>query len=287
MFAGSFSFATMAALARALEGRCDWLVVAIFRTGLAMIFAMILAKAAGARLVFWRPRTLWVRSLAGSTSLVCTFYALPRMHVSELMTLTNVFPLWVTLLSWPLYDEAPTLKVWLSLAAGFTGVVFVQQPHLATVYFVSLVALASSVSTAIAMLGLHRLQDVDPRAIVVHFSLVGLAACVLLFPWLASAAPAEGLDTASVLLMLLGVGVSATVGQVFLTKAFAAGPPAKVSVVGLAQVAFAVVYDKVLWGRSFAPLTMLGMALVLAPTAWLMLRREDETVSLADLGEEA
>lgn len=287
MLGGSLAFATMAALARALEGRCDWLVVAMCRTGLAMVFAVILAKAARARLVCWRPRTLWVRSLAGSISLVCTFYALPRMDVTDLLTLTNVFPLWVTLLSWPLYDETPTLKIWLCLAAGLTGVVLVQQPQFAAGNFISLVALASSVSTAVAMLGLHQLKEIDPRAIVVHFSTVGLLACSILFPWLAGSKPSQGLADPVALVMLLGVGATATVGQVLLTKAFAAGPPSKVSVVGLAQVAFAVVYDKVFWGKSFAPQTMLGMALVLAPTAWLMLRREPEDVSLANLGEEA
>ena len=38
--------------------------------------------------------------------------------------------------------------------------------------------------------------------------------------------------------MLLTVGVCATVGQLFLTKAFRAGPPAKVSVVALTQAGF-------------------------------------------------
>jgi drug/metabolite transporter (DMT)-like permease len=72
---------------------------------------------------------------------------------------------------------------------------------------------------------------------------------------------------------------------VFLTKAFAAGPAAKVSVVGLAQVVFGVAFDRVFWGRTFELPTLVGMTLVLAPVAWLMLRREPESVSLASLGE--
>ena len=135
------------------------------------------------------------------------------------------------------------------------------------------------------MIGLHRLQNIDPRAIVVHFSAVGLAACLLLLVGRPRATPLSGLDEPRTLAMLLGVGVMATIGQVFLTKAFAAGPPAKVSVVGLAQVVFGAFFDRVFWGRSFEPLTLLGMLLVLAPTAWLMLRREPESVPLASLGE--
>ena len=285
MLSGAFAFACMGALANALQERCDWLVVAMARTGLALAFAVALAKAGKTKLVWRRPRTLWIRSLAGSMSLVCTFYALPRMYLGDVLTLTNVFPLWVVLLSWPLYSEAPTPQVWFSLAAGLTGVVLLGQPHFETRNFAALAALGSSVSTAVAMLGLHRLQHIDPRAIVVHFSAVGLCVCTLLFPWLATKSPGAGLDQPSTIAMLLGIGLSATIGQVFLTKAFAAGPPAKVSVVGLAQVVFAVAFDRLFWGRSFDLFTMLGMLLVLAPTAWLLLRREPEIVPLAGLGE--
>jgi drug/metabolite transporter (DMT)-like permease len=73
--------------------------------------------------------------------------------------------------------------------------------------------------------------------------------------------------------MLLGVGISATTGQLFLTKAFAAGPPAKVSVVALTQVVFAALFDVVVTGHAIGPVTLAGMALVVAPTAWLLLSR--------------
>src|SRR5207249_1309918 len=73
--------------------------------------------------------------------------------------------------------------------------------------------------------------------------------------------------------MLLAVGITATIGQIFLTRAFAAGIPAKVSVVGLTQVVFAMLFDAMIWEKSFSFLTVVGIVLVLAPTAWLLLRR--------------
>ncbi len=72
--------------------------------------------------------------------------------------------------------------------------------------------------------------------------------------------------------MLLGVGVSATVGQIFLTIAFAIGPPARVSVVGLSQVGFTMLFEMLVTHRSFNTLTLLGIGLVLGPTAWTLLR---------------
>jgi drug/metabolite transporter (DMT)-like permease len=65
------------------------------------------------------------------------------------------------------------------------------------------------------------------------------------------------------------VGVSGTIGQFYLTRAYAAGPPTRVAVVGLTQVVFAMILDMVVWQRTFTPLTLAGFALVLAPTAWL------------------
>ena len=76
--------------------------------------------------------------------------------------------------------------------------------------------------------------------------------------------------------MLLGMGLAATIGQICLTKAFALGDPAKVSIVGLTQVGFGMLFDAAIWGRSFTPLTLSGIALIVAPTAWLLLRRGSE-----------
>src|SRR5258708_5904033 len=102
MLFGAMAFSVMAALTHALGAQCDWLIIAIVRTALALAFATALTMAAGAKLVFWGPRALWIRSIAGSVSLVCTFYALTQLPIADVLTLTNIFPIWVALLSWPL-----------------------------------------------------------------------------------------------------------------------------------------------------------------------------------------
>jgi drug/metabolite transporter (DMT)-like permease len=271
MLFAAMAFSVMAALTHALAQSCDWQIIAFIRTGLAFVFATSLTLSAGAKLVLWQPRTLWVRSIAGSVSLVCTFYALSRLPIADVLTLTNVFPIWVAVLSWPLVGETPSRETWIAIAVGLTGVVLVEQPHLADDKLPALLALASSFSTAISMLGLHRLQQVDPRAIVAHFSGVAMVVCLAsLALFRDDAFLSSHFDNAS-LAMLLGVGVSATIGQLFLTKAFAAGPPARVSVVALSQVGFAMIFDVLVWHHAFSLLTLAGMVLVMAPTAWLLI----------------
>jgi len=270
MLCGAASFAAMAMFTAQLKDAVDWQWIAIARSGLAMLFAASLAKAAGARLVFFRPAKLWMRSLAGSVSLVCGFYAMTHYPISEVLTLTNMFPLWVAVLSLPLLGQSPPLDVWPAVAMGVIGVALIQQPQFAGGNWAVAAAILSSFTSAIALIGLHHVRQIDPRAIVAHFSAVALAACIaaLFFFPARRGLPQE----AATLFPLLGVGASATVGQLFLTKAFAAGPPARVSVVGLSQVGFTMLGEIALWHRSFSGSTLLGMALVLAPTAWMLLR---------------
>jgi drug/metabolite transporter (DMT)-like permease len=71
--------------------------------------------------------------------------------------------------------------------------------------------------------------------------------------------------------LLLAVGVSATLGQLCVTKAFTYGQPARVSVIALSQVVFALALDLLIDDVTLLPVTVAGIALVLAPTAWMML----------------
>jgi drug/metabolite transporter (DMT)-like permease len=272
MLCGAFSFACMAALTSAMQTNCDWQVIVVARACLALLFSFLLAKASGVRLVFLRPRTLWLRSIAGSVSMLCTFYALTRLPMSEVLTISNVFPVWVALLSWPMLREKPSLGVWLAIASAVCGVALVEQPEDGQIDWTAMVVLVGSFATAVAMLGLHRLRGVDVRAIVVHFSGVAtlFGAGALLF--IPRQYPLPHWGTPGVLAMLIGVGLSATIGQILLTKAFAAGNPAKVSVVALTQIGFAMIFDLALNDSAFTAPTLIGMALVVVPTAWLMIQ---------------
>jgi drug/metabolite transporter (DMT)-like permease len=283
MLLGSFSFAWMGTTAYALARSCDWQVVALARSSLALVFAALLARAAGARLVLWKPPILWVRSIAGSVSLVCTFYAFTHLPQTYVLTLTSTFPIWVALLSWLLYRRRPPLQVWLSVASSVIGVALVS-PYLpaasgdgpAPTYPAMLAALTGSFATAIAMLGLHRLHDLDARVIVVHFSGVAVLFC------LGSFLVSDHLPNLSAVLqgptplLLLVLGLTATVGQICLTRAFVQGPPTKVAVVNLTQIVFALLLDVWLWDQSFKPGALLGMSLVVAPSAWMMAGRSTE-----------
>jgi drug/metabolite transporter (DMT)-like permease len=274
MLCGSFSFTLMAVLAHTLlrvDRACDWQTVAMFRAGLVAVFGAIVARLTHAKLVFW-PWRLWVRSVAGSCSMVCTFYAFSQLPVADVVTLTNTFPIWVAVLAWPLYGHYPGSKMIAAILIGVAGVALVEQPHFESGNLGVVSALFAALFTAVAMLGLHSLGDLDPRAIVVHFSAVATVFCFGAFLIGPRTHETARVFELAVMWKLAAMGLTALVGQIFLTMAFAAGAPAKVSVVGLTQIVFALGFDVLLFDHGLDAVTLAGTALVIAPTAWLLTR---------------
>ena len=271
MLISSFSFSWMVILVNIAGQGAPWPVVALVRSVLPLFLVAIWAKADGVQLVWRASPVLWMRSIAGSISLVGTFYALTHMAPSEVQTLGAVFPIWVALLSWPLLGDFPAPAVWLSVISAVIGVAFVQQPGVDGVNPAALVVLGVSLFTALAMMGLHKLKHLDPRAVVAHFSGVSTVCCLAAMALIPVGPTVETFGLRHVF-ALLGVGITATIGQFFLTKAFTAGAPARVSVVSLTQVVFVLLLDLSILGHTMTGWQLVGIVLILAPTAWIVLR---------------
>ncbi len=273
MLAGAAAFTIMGACAHGLRSRCDWQVAMIARSAIPLLLATGMALSAKAKLVLFGPWNLWMRSIAGSLSMMGAFFAFTHLPISQVLTLTNLYPIWVAVLSWPFLGKAPSLDVWLAAAIGVTGVVLIEQPEGEGTGYASMAALSSSLMSGFAMIGLHRLKQIDPRAIVAHFSLVSLLTALGALAVFDHSIALDGLADPISVLLLAGVGLSATIGQFLLTLAFTHGSPARVAVVGLVQVAFGMACDVLLWGQPIGAWTMAGTALVIGPTAWVMLRK--------------
>jgi drug/metabolite transporter (DMT)-like permease len=272
MVAGAFAFATMGALSHLAGEKCDWRIVATARALIMFAISLSLALSSGVRVVALRaPAILWMRSFAGSFGMLCAFYALTHLPISTAITLSNTVPVWVTLLAWPALGQKPSSKIWLAIAIGLVGIILIQRPEVPGYKLAGMLAIGNALFTACSMIGLNRLRGVDARAVVTHFSGVSTAFMIVTLLLAGPAIDYGVLASGATLAVLAGVGASGTLGQLAMTKAFALGAPSRVSVVGLTQVIFAITYDVIIWHRSFDTMTIAGILLVTAPSAWLML----------------
>lgn len=280
MLISAFAFACMSEFTGALSGQCHWMITALARTSLVLVFTLALALFQGTPLVLRGTRALWIRSLAGSISLQCSFYALTHMPPSDAIAVTNTFPIWVAVLSWPLLGERPRAAVWIAVVAAVVGSVLISGPSGDSLDRNAVVAaFISSFLSAVVVIGLNMLHRMPAQAIVVHFSATATIFTLACMPNAGVTASDFTSLSMSSIGLLLGLGVCATVGQLLLTKAFAAGPASKVSVVALSQVVFCAVMEFGIFGRRFHPATIVGMIMVIGPTAWMMLRRDVSKLS--------
>jgi drug/metabolite transporter (DMT)-like permease len=272
MIAGAAGFALMGATARILGPHCSWPMIALARTLIVFVVAAVATRLSNAEYIVWRPASIWLRSIAGSVSLICSFYALTRLPLADSLTLIHLTPLWLAVLSWAILRDPPSGQDVLALVLGLLGIVLLFQPYLTTGGVAFVVAVLGSVASAFAMVGLHRLRGVSTWAIVTHFSFLS---SVLTFGcWTAVSGDVTATEwDPGTLLLLLAVGLFGTVGQFCLTKAYACGHPARVGLVGLTQVAFGVALDILIWGRAFTLSSLVGIALIVTPAVWLIWRQ--------------
>jgi drug/metabolite transporter (DMT)-like permease len=276
MLWASMAFAVMAAFSHWAGEYCDWQLVVVARATGAFFFAAIIAKGAGVKLV-WRGSTaLWVRSVAGSAGMLCNFYALAHLPLSDTLTLMNTTPIWVTLLLWLVFGQRPALGIICAVVISVAGIALIQQPHFQGGKFACFMGLCGAFFTSIAMLGLNRLKNVDPRAIVVHFSGIASVATTLFLLLTNRKDYSAQLGDKSVLALLIMVGAAGVAGQIGMTRAFAKGHASRISVIALSQILFGLVFDVLFWNHSINLISLFGMVLVIAPTAWIILGRASQ-----------
>lgn len=272
MLSSALAYAVMGVISHLVGERVSWQALAVARTLVAFVLALCLCLLFRIKLVIFKPAILWMRSIAGSFGILSLFYALPRLPVSTTLTLANTVPVWVTLLAWPVLKQRPTVSMWLAIMFSVLGVVLIQSPSASGEMLAGLSALGNAACTAVAMIGLNKLSRVDSRAVVTHFSGVSTLftlAVLLVSDNTLDYGPLRG---GSTILMLAGVGVTGLLAQLAVTRAYALGNPSRVSIIGLMQVVFALPFDIFLWHRTFGAATMIGIILVVAPSAWLMLQ---------------
>ncbi len=208
---------------------------------------------------------LW-RGLAGFTALLLFFHALSRLPLATAVTLNYTAPLFLAALSaWWLHERHGRGLVG-AVLLGFVGIVLLLRPQVqGQEWLPALAGLASGMLAAVAYVNvknLGRLGESEWR-VVFYFTLlstVGGAA------WMAVAG--FHLPRAGDWPWLIGIGVTATVAQLALTRAYHRGRTLTVGSLAYTTVGFSALYGVLLFGETLPLLAWIGMVVVAAAGVW-------------------
>ncbi len=273
MLFSAFCFALMGAFTHSLKEIFDWRITGFARAFINFIFIFALAFVTHKPLIFFSaPSSLWWRSIVGSVSILGTFYVFSHLPIAEATSLTNLTPIWMALIIAFVANQSVPRSVLISIVCGIVGVFFIQQPHFDRGNFAIVVGILQALGAAIAVYNLHRTKNVHPTTIVAHFTgVASLITFVVMIPSLPHLFDGTKYSL-PVILGLVGIGLSGTVAQLAMTRAYMLGNPAQNSTVGLAQVAFAALFDLLFWERSFSMATVIGILLITVPTTFFVAR---------------
>ncbi len=206
------------------------------------------------------------RGLSGFAALVLFFYALSRLPLATAVTLNYTAPLFLAALSAWWLRERHRRGIIGAVLLGFAGIVLLLRPQVqGQDWLPALAGLVSGMLAAVAYVNvkqLGRLGESEWR-VVFYFTLIATVGGAT---WMAVA----GFHTpqAGDWPWLIGIGVTATVAQLALTRAYHRGRTLLVGSLAYTTVGFSALYGVLLFGETLPLLAWIGMAVVAAAGVW-------------------
>ncbi len=224
-----------------------------------VLLGWVLATSGIATLRTERPRMHMLRGLYGTVGMALNFGAVILLPLAEATTLNFTAPIWATVLAMLMLKQSVGPWRWGAIAAGFVGIVVIAQPGGGHIPLTgALVALGGAF-----MIGLISIQIADlsrterPMVIVFYFGLFSSLTLLPAMPFVMKSHDTTGW------LLLLAVGLSGVVGQLFLTAALRFGKVASVIVMDYSSLFWATLYGWLLFDALPPTSTWFGAPLVI------------------------
>ena len=269
---GALSFSVMSAFAKLAGERLPSQEIIFFRA--IVVTGLTYYAIRNRKLDPWGPKRglLLLRGLLGYSALSCFLWAVIRLPLAETTVIHFTNPIWTALLAAVFIGEV--LRGWEMILAvlALGGVLMLARPGFLFGDVSGLdpaavgAALAGAVLSAGAYVAAKKLTRThDPLVIVFAFAFVSLVGSI---PATVSGfVMPRGMEW----LILLGVGIGAQGGQIFVTKALQVEKAGRVMAVGYLQIVFAAAWGLLLFQEIPDLWTGLGAAIIIAST-FLMAR---------------
>jgi drug/metabolite transporter (DMT)-like permease len=215
-----------------------------------------------------RPLLHVTRSALGLLTMALAFSALAFLPLAEAATIGFVAPLFSVMLSALILSEPVGRYRWSAVAIGFAGVLIVMQPSGSNLPPIGLaLALMSALGVAAVTITIRQMGRTESMpTTVLWFSLYSMIASGLLLPFQAEA------HDAGEWLILIALGVSGGIGQLFLTSSLRFAPVPVVVPFDYSQLLWAVLLGWLLWDTHPPASTWAGAAVIVASGLFTLYR---------------
>jgi drug/metabolite transporter (DMT)-like permease len=242
-----------------LSGEVDVVVWTVIfgRSAVIAVMTYILSKIRKVSLSFKEPKWLISRCITGFSAMACYFYAIPLIPLTTAVVLQWTSPLFVALFSGYLIKEKVSPFLFGCIGIAFAGTVLIISPSFEAIETNALYALASGILSALAYLSIRELRSTaSSESVVFWFAIF----CVIVSLPLS----ARELTTLSSyeIQILVGVGITAGIGQIGMTRAFHAAKAAYIGAFSYSTVVVSWIYGLYIFDEVLSFWDMLGTLLI-------------------------
>ncbi|MFW5431232.1 MAG: DMT family transporter [Methylophilaceae bacterium] len=261
MLIAALGFATMGALVKTASIKLSSAELVFYRSlfGFLAIYVFVTVKKLPIKTPHLGKQVS--RALIGFFALLMFFYAIAHLPLATAITLNYTSPLFLAGFMPLMLHEKPKKILYLAILISFVGVVVLLKPSFAEEDLLAgLLGLASGLGAGIAYLHvkqLGNLHEPDWRT-VFYFTLISSIGSGI---WMLNSEVAT--ITWEDLPILLGLGGSATIAQLALTRAYRTGKTLTVASLSYLTVVISSIFGFVFWSEQLAILDLLAIGLII------------------------
>ncbi len=267
MLVAALGFAIMGALVKVGATKFSSAELVFYRSlfGLVFIYAYIFARKLPLKTPVMTKQMS--RAFIGLVSLVLFFYAIAHLPLATAITLNYTSALFLAIFMPLMLHEKPKSILYGTVLLGFIGIVLLLKPSFSSQQSLAgALGLLSGMGAALAYVHvkqLGKLNEPDWRT-VFYFTLVSTVCSgiwMLLSPWF-------GQQTFTAINWhdmpcLLGLGASATIAQLAMTRAYRTGSTLIVASLAYTTVIFASLFGVIFWQESLSNAEWLAIGLII------------------------
>jgi len=265
MLGSTFAFGLMAVTIRLATAHVPTTEVAFFRNAFGLLALLPMLLHAGPTVLRTRqlPRYA-VRAGIGLVSMLCGFWALGHLPLSQAVAISYSTPVFVTIAAALWLGEVVRIRRWAAVLAGFAGVLLIVRPGHAAFSLGLLVPVAAAILSAVVAIQIKQLTRTDaPDTVVLYTYLfwVPLSLIPALWQWVWPSPIAW--------LWLAATGILGTAGQVLWTRALQRGDVSALTPISFTQLPLVATMGWLLFGERIDAWTLAGAVVILGANAYI------------------
>jgi drug/metabolite transporter (DMT)-like permease len=261
MIIATFFFAFMGMFVKLGSPYFSEIELVFYRSFISLIFIILIIVNKKISLKTNFKKLHFYRSFVGFLSLLAFFYAISHLPLSTAISLNYTSPLFVALLITFFLNKKPSFYVCCLLLIGFFGAFLILKPTLiGNSAFAGFIGLLSGFGAGLAYLFMAQLGKVnEPDTRVVFYFTLLSSICAGLLMLLED----TNLEIFQHWWLLLGLGVSATIAQLALTKAYRVGNTLKNAGLSYLTILFSSILGLIVFSETLDVLSLVGILLII------------------------